>query len=49
MPEKEDATARPHDEKSEKKGETLKPCTTSYSAETSRPDEDEEACDEGVQ
>lgn len=32
-----------------KKDEKLDPCTTSHSAEASRPDEDEEACDEGVQ
>lgn len=31
-----------------KKEEKLDPCTTSHSAEASRPDEDEEACDEGV-
>lgn len=32
----------------EKKEVKLDPCTTSHSAEASRPDEDEEACDEGV-
>ena len=31
-----------------KKEEKLDPCTTSHSAEASRPDEDEDACDEGV-
>jgi len=31
-----------------KKEEKLEPCTTSHSAEASRPDEEEDACDEGV-
>ncbi len=31
-----------------KQDEKLEPCTTSHSAEASRPDEDEDACDEGV-
>lgn len=40
-------------EKPEKKAEDedslkLKPCGTSHTMETSRPDKDEEACDEGV-
>ncbi|MCE1207763.1 MAG: hypothetical protein LWX00_10215 [Spirochaetia bacterium] len=35
-------------EKEKKNGSDLEPCTTSHSPESTRPNEEEDACDEGV-
>lgn len=46
MAEKENTRETAAPKKSDQ--EKLEPCTTAHTAEASRPDEDEDACDEGV-
>lgn len=44
--EKEEEKKNP--QKSKKKSPRLDPCENAHTMETSRPDKDEDACDEGV-
>lgn len=43
-----DKKEKPVEKPKEEEDSDLEPCTKPYTAETSRPDEGDEACDDGV-